>query len=289
MNIDVSPTQGYPHMYDFISKKMESVANPTVIVAFSIVILAYYIIFEYLGTSLWGDAGRAAGAGPPQSAGLGMRIMEIFLWGMFIFLILINGIQYFFDIDIRAGIRGLFTPVPEVDVSITTPPAAAPAPIPEIKWEKQVFHVPNNKYTYEDAKALCAAYGARLADYSEIESAYNGGGEWCGFGWSANQMALYPTQENTWDKLQKIKGHKHDCGRPGVNGGFIANPDVRFGANCYGYKPEMTQEEEELLNKQGAIPMTKAEKRFQKRVEAYRRKLPEIRVSPFNHDLWSRL
>jgi hypothetical protein len=31
-------------------------------------------------------------------------------------------------------------------------------------------------------------------------------------------MALFPTQKETWDKLQKIKGHEHDCGRPGING-----------------------------------------------------------------------
>jgi hypothetical protein len=42
-------------------------------------------------------------------------------------------------------------------------------------------------------------------------------------------MAFYPTQKTTWDKLQKIKGHKHDCGGPGINGGFIQNPRVRFG------------------------------------------------------------
>ena len=33
------------------------------------------------------------------------------------------------------------------------------------------------------------------------------------------------------EKLQKIKGHEHDCGRPGINGGYIDNPNVRFGVN----------------------------------------------------------
>ena len=39
-----------------------------------------------------------------------------------------------------------------------------------------------------------------------------------------DQMALYPTQKKTYNKLQTIKGHEHDCGRPGINGGYIANP-----------------------------------------------------------------
>ena len=99
------------------------------------------------------------------------------------------------------------------------------------------FNIPGNDYSFEDAKALCKAYGAELATYSQIEDAYKNGAEWCNYGWSANQMAFYPTQKTTWDKLQKIKGHNHDCGRPGINGGYIQNPRVRFGVNCYGPKP----------------------------------------------------
>jgi hypothetical protein len=37
--------------------------------------------------------------------------------------------------------------------------------------------------------------------------------------------------------LQGIKGHEHDCGRPGINGGYFDNPEMRFGVNCFGAKP----------------------------------------------------
>ena len=57
-------------------------------------------------------------------------------------------------------------------------------------------------------------------------------------------MAFYPTQKSTWNKLQKIKGHEHDCGRPGINGGYIDNPNVRFGVNCFGSKPAISAEEQ---------------------------------------------
>ena len=50
-------------------------------------------------------------------------------------------------------------------------------------------------------------------------------------------MAFYPTQKSTYDRLQKSRCTKHACGRPGINGGYIANPNVRFGVNCYGVKP----------------------------------------------------
>jgi hypothetical protein len=45
-------------------------------------------------------------------------------------------------------------------------------------------------YTHDDAKSICSAYDASLATYDQIEKSYNGGGEWCSIGWSADQQAL---------------------------------------------------------------------------------------------------
>jgi hypothetical protein len=39
----------------------------------------------------------------------------------------------------------------------------------------EVFNIPGNEYTYEQGKALCKAYGAKLASYTQIEDAYKGG------------------------------------------------------------------------------------------------------------------
>jgi len=283
MDIDITPTKGYPHMYDFIGDKVGGASNPIVLIILTVVIILYYLVFQYLGSS---------GTQPDTGAGSssGITAIETLLWGLFIFLVLINGIQYFFNIDIQTSLRNLFTPVPEVDIKVTSDTAGAgDAPVPEITVEKQVFHVPDNKYTYKEAKALCKAYGAELANYSEIEDAYGAGGEWCGFGWSADQMALYPTQKSTWKDLQKRKGHEHDCGRPGINGGFIGNKRARFGVNCYGYKPEITEEEKELMKIATPFPLSPAEKRFEKRVTKYRNKLPSILISPFNYSEWSRI
>jgi hypothetical protein len=104
--------------------------------------------------------------------------------------------------------------------------------------KKEVFNISNNLYTYDDAQAICSSYDAELATSDQVEDAYNKGGEWCNYGWSANQLALFPTQKATWSKLQQTDKHKNDCGRPGVNGGYIANPNVNFGVNCYGVKPK---------------------------------------------------
>ena len=102
---------------------------------------------------------------------------------------------------------------------------------------KEVFNISNYVYTYEHAKEVCNAFGADLATYDQIEQAYNKEGEWCNYGWSEGQLVLMPTQKATWEKLQLTKDQKNMCGRPGVNGGFLGNKEMRFGANCYGVKP----------------------------------------------------
>jgi hypothetical protein len=134
---------------------------------------------------------------------------------------------------------------------------------------------------------VCKAFDARLASYDEVEKAYNGGAQWCSYGWSDNQMALFPTQKNTWSRLQKIKGHENDCGRPGVNGGFIANPDVRFGINCYGFKPQITAAEADDMKTASIYPKTLKDLEKQQKVAYWQTKLSDIMVSPFNNDVWS--
>jgi hypothetical protein len=153
---------------------------------------------------------------------------------------------------------------------------------------KQVFNVNGNYYNYENARALCKAYGAELATYSQVEDAYKDGGEWCNYGWSEGQMALFPTQQSSFDKLQSIKGHEHDCGRVGVNGGYIANPNVQYGVNCYGVKPNIKAEEEYLMNNTTPYPITQEDIEFQKKVDAMKTRLNEILISPFNYSSWNK-
>jgi len=160
--------------------------------------------------------------------------------------------------------------------------------INEIRGGKQVFNIPGNVYNYQDANAICKAYGSRLASYNEIENSYNKGAEWCNYGWSADQMALFPTQKNTYDKLRKIKGHEHDCGRPGVNGGYIANPNVKFGVNCYGYKPEINSVEKEMMQNTSPYPKTEKDLQLEKQVEHWKQRIDQVLVSPFNYDTWSK-
>ena len=102
--------------------------------------------------------------------------------------------------------------------------------------KKEVFHIANQDYTFEQAKCKCESYNAKLASYDQLVDAYNDGAEWCTYGWSNGQKAYYPTQKCNWEK--KGPEEKLKCGNPGLNGGFFADPSLKFGVNCYGKKPK---------------------------------------------------
>ena len=280
MNVNIDGISSMPNTYDYINNYA---ANPSAVIIFSVIIIVYYVIFASLGIS----GSEAPVASDSQSSGI--VFIEIVMWSVFIVLILLNGMKYFFDINVTASIQNLLQGTPEVDIVVDQPGMDVLPPVPEITNTKQVFHIPNNLYNYRDAKALCKAYGADLANYDQIEKAYKEGAEWCSYGWSADQMAYFPTQKSTFKKLQKMKGRENDCGRPGINGGFIANQNVRFGANCYGYKPKINDIEQDLMETQSVIPKTEKEIAFERRVDYWRNRLPDIIVSPFNQNKWSRL
>jgi preprotein translocase subunit SecG len=275
-------------MYSFINGLL---SNPSVIIILIVVILIYIILFMYLGESGTSSSSFSPIASTSSSSETGSaKTISIMVAAIFIILVTINGLQYFFGVDIVASLKNVLTGKPEVDITVdTSRKDAAKAPVPEILLRPQVFNIPENDFVYPDAKALCSAYGARLATYKEVEEAYNKGAEWCNYGWSEGQMALFPTQQKTFDELQKIEGHENDCGRPGVNGGYISNPALRFGVNCYGYKPRMTEEEEDLMANQTIYPKTEKDIAMENRVNYWKDKLTEILVSPFNHNTWSKL
>ena len=275
-------------VYDYINNIL---MNPSVIIILVVVVLIYLALFMYLGGTGNNSSNIELSDESNSNSGASKAIMIIMI-GIFIVLVIINGLQYFFGVDIIANIQNIFSGEPEVDISVDNSrfyASSTPEPVPEIKLRKQVFNIPGNNYVYPDAKALCTAYGAELATYKQVEDAYNRGAEWCNYGWSDGQMALFPTQQSSYDELQKIEGHENDCGRPGVNGGYMANPALRFGVNCYGYKPKMTSEEEDLMEQTPHYPKTLKDIAMEQRVEYWKNKLTDILVSPFNYNNWSKI
>jgi len=274
--VNTSTTTDPVNMYNYLNAYL---MNPIVFVIIILIVVAYYAFSSSLGTGNQGTTGTNSDGG---------GVFGIIIVAILVILILVNALQYFFSINVTAYIQGLFTPKTTVDI-VVDQSTYQPSPVPEIKFRKQVFNIPGNYYTYENAKALCSAYGAELATYDQIEKAYNNGAEWCNYGWSANQLALFPTQKKTYNTLQTIPGHENDCGRSGVNGGYIANPNVKFGVNCYGNKPKITSDEEELMKTASPYPETPQDIAFQKKVDFMKNNLDQILVSPFNHNTWGEL
>lgn len=218
-----------------------------------------------------------------QNIQIGLAILSLL-----IFLILF--VPWFLNIFFNINILTYFS-TKKLDVVIDKQVQNEPSPMISniLERKKQVFNIPKNIYTYSDAKALCKAYNAELATYEQIESAYKQGGEWCNYGWSQNQLALYPTQLNTYNNLQKIKGHENDCGRPGINGGYMSNPQLRFGVNCYGYKPMIDADEEKYMKEKqnNLYPKTVQDIQEDNKIKQYENQINQIIISPFNYFKWS--
>jgi hypothetical protein len=150
----------------------------------------------------------------------------------------------------------------------------------EAKKEDEVFLIGDQIYNYEEAKCKCDSYDSKLATREQVIDSYNKGADTCLYGWAQGQNAFYTTQKCTWDELQR--GPRRDrgkCGMPGVNGGYFANKDIKFGALCYGVRPEgeVVTEKKPFCKKQP----------FCKRVGDSIKKRDGDNVVPFSGKKWS--
>lgn len=170
--------------------------------------------------------------------------------------------------------------LPASGLPAATPPAGL-TNSPEA-GTKQVFHIADNLFTYDDAEAVCRAYGAELATYDQMVDAYKKGANWCSYGWTKEQMALYPIQYSYWQKLQDSDPEEAgSCGVPGINGGFFENPNMQFGVNCYGAKRGPRKDE-----KVKDIYVSDKERAIRAKVAAFQKQLGKFKLLPFNEDKW---
>jgi hypothetical protein len=259
--------------------------------AYSILEVSLFLLLFYIGAFILGI---------PMSSEDKPFSIQFFESNAIIFLIILLIIQffkYYLKVPVVDIIFGDFSSLSKFggggdstsDATSTTGAAAANAS--NTVKKEEAFNISNNLYSYTDAKSVCSALGSRLATYDEIEDAYNNGAEWSSYGWSEGQHAYFPTQKSTWQKLQQVKGHEHDLGRPGVNGGYFSNPNVRFGVNCYGVKPPITDAEKAMMDsKRNQIyPKTAEDALVDTKVEFWKKNKDKLMVvSGFNNNNWSR-
>ena len=294
--VDISPTKSFSNLYDKITNNLGKSFNSSNILIFIIILIVFSLLFSNLGNS------NAEMTPLPNNSSA--NILEIILWSVFVFLLLANGLQYFFGIEASASVKNVLDGKPEVGIELSEESKSLlKKTLPVIgestkkveerkkKPKKEVFYIKDNVYNYEEAKAVCKAHDAELADYNQLEKVYSEGGEWCGYGWSRDQMILFPTQKKTWNKLQTIDGHENDCGRPGINGGYIENTKAKFGVNCYGVKRSPNDYEVALLDqmKKEKYPTSSIDQKFNENVNKYKKDIKENKfvITPFNNTKWN--
>lgn len=153
---------------------------------------------------------------------------------------------------------------------------------------KDVFTVSKNDFTYYDAAPLCKALGAELATYDEVKHAWQKGADWCNYGWVKGQMAVYPTQKSTYEELQQGPADQRGvCGKPGLNGGYFDNPELKFGVTCSGKRPSQTEHDATAVTSGATRPLTASGIEFEKKVQQFKEESDTVGVLPFNKGRWS--
>jgi hypothetical protein len=152
---------------------------------------------------------------------------------------------------------------------------------------KEVFTISKNNYSYYDAAPLCKALGAELATYEQVKDAWQKGADWCNYGWVKGQMAVYPTQKGTYEELQEGPAdQKGACGKPGVNGGYFDNPELKYGVTCVGKRPSQSQHDANAIMAGATRPLTQSGLEFDKKVQHFKEEAETMGILPFNKEHW---
>ena len=145
----------------------------------------------------------------------------------------------------------------------------------KISNEKEVYNIQEQNLTYEQAQKKCEAYGAKLATKNQMTEAYNKGAHWCNYGWIEGNEAYYPVQSCFDDK---------NCGKPGLNGGYFPEENLKFGANCYGIKPKgkYVREKPEFCPEEKEKTFCELDQNKDSCSQ-----LDDDKILPFNNEKWS--
>lgn len=280
MDIQVDDEVYMPKMNEVWLADMFGDTKISFIMLLIFVVCIYVAIFMILGNS-----GLSS-----NNYGTNMIVLclEIILWLVLIYVVYINIKNHDEKTyDFEAKMENLFnTKISELSVNAKNEVKTKDVePESECGHDKdagkEVFHVAGNDFTYEEARDMCETYNARLANYTEIENAYRNGANWCSYGWSRDQLALFPTQKSLYNELKLIPGHENDCGRPGINGGFFKNKYIKFGANCYGVKPKPRKKDEDYTHALNHSPALSEEEMKENNIHN------KYIIAPFNKDKWT--
>jgi len=268
--------------YEWLKDYMD---DPTSLFSIALFIIILYTIVFMLGIPMaWG------------SKPITVALLENGAWILFVIVLISSFFKYVLGISLTEYMDKitdyLQSNADKADAVIkggNTASSGSTVSTKEVK-RNEVFNIANNMYTYDDAQTICQSFGARLAKYEEVEAAYNQGAEWCNYGWSDNQSIYFPTQKSTWDALQTTKTQKNKCGRPGVNGGYVDDPNMRYGVNCYGVKPKPKDSDLAALaaSSGSAIPKSADDLVMDMKIQFWKDNADKIlKINSYSNNKWS--
>ena len=250
--------------------------------------------------------GAANNAGNSISSATGMSVVNVIIFVVVVLVFLGIMMVYKKELldawnnakEVVTGYFGPKTPPPSAGTDPAPSDSAAPADgkapdSSQAVMEKilpggkpEVFNVSSNKYTYYDAEPLCKALGAELATYEQVKEAWSKGADWCNYGWVKGQLAVYPTSDETYQKLQSgPEEQRMACGRPGMNGGYFDNPEMRFGVTCVGKKPP--QSKSDVVAAAAGAPLSPDALAYDKKVSQFKAEADSMGLLPFNSKGWN--
>jgi hypothetical protein len=149
---------------------------------------------------------------------------------------------------------------------------------------KEVFNIRRNIYAMEDAEAACKVFDSEVATIDQLIDAHKAGADWCNVGWTKDGIAAFPVQKDTWMKTQDNEpSRRNECGEKyGVNI-VRSDPQLLYGVNCYGTKPDPRG-----IEKVRTKYMSDKEKAMLKKYQELKKTEKEMLIAPFNEDRWSR-
>ena len=126
MNSTIIPSFGIENIFNDTTSSLDRLfANnrpegPSFMLIAIMIIVAVVIYYAFTSVGISGSSSSGSssfteafdlGSGSSSSSSIGanpmVRVIEILFWGTFIFLLLINGLEYFFQIDVKAEIKNL--------------------------------------------------------------------------------------------------------------------------------------------------------------------------------------
>ena len=135
-----------PRDLSIIKSNKVKVNYSTYILAF-ISIIVLFVFLSIFNTSM--HSSSSDNEGNPL-----YKLIEIILIAFALVVMTMVIINYMLGINVSAKLTGIENADPEIDIIIENEKKTSPN---IIKKKKEVFHLPDNIYTYEDAKSVCKA------------------------------------------------------------------------------------------------------------------------------------